>query len=118
MKLGPRGISPIPRPLRALIPIPTHKRSRPRRYGAENARVATLPTGESKGFGYVRFPDYELAEGACAAMNGAEIEGKKLRVSAGAARALRTSGAPGWAPSRGGILLTHAVHRSMPPALE
>ena len=53
------------------------------KFGAvSHARVVTYPSnGKSKGFGFVVMPNRPEAEAAIAAMNDAELMGRKLRVN-------------------------------------
>ena len=47
-----------------------------------SARVVTdRMTGRSKGFGFVEMPNAEQAEAAIAALNGAEMDGRPIRVN-------------------------------------
>ena len=47
-----------------------------------SARVVTdRSTGQSKGFGFVEMPDRETADKAINALNGEEVDGRKLRVN-------------------------------------
>lgn len=50
-------------------------------YGVKNVRLPTdRDTGRPKGFGYVEFEDIDGAKNAFAASNGAEIEGRAIRL--------------------------------------
>ncbi len=52
-------------------------------YGeVRSARVITdRETGRSRGFGFVEMEDNEAADSAIAALNGAELDGRPLRVN-------------------------------------
>ncbi len=43
-----------------------------------HCNIATKESGESRGFGVVKFPDMESAEAAVLKMNGAELEGRTI----------------------------------------
>ena len=47
----------------------------------ESAQVVRHPDGASRGFGFVKFADAEAAGRAAAAMNGAQVEGRRVRVN-------------------------------------
>jgi RNA recognition motif-containing protein len=47
-------------------------------------------TGRSKGFGFVEMPDDSAAEAAIKALNGAELDGRSMKVSEARPRERRT----------------------------
>ena len=62
-------------------------------------------TGQSKGFGFVEMPEQAEAEAAIAAMNGAQILGRPVRVNPARPREERPDRPPrreGRGPGRGG----------------
>ena len=94
----------------------------------ESARVVRNPDGSARGFGFVKFADREAAARAVASMNGAQVEGRRIKVNVageknaapagpGAPRppgmgmamgmAAGTGGAPGPPPMGMGLSLIH-----------
>ena len=61
--------------------------------------VADRATGQSRGFGFVTMGTREQAEGAMQAMNGADLDGRALKVNEAEERA---SGGGGGGGRRGG----------------
>lgn len=59
-------------------------------------------TGRSRGFGFVTFDDDEAGERAIAAMNGADLDGRPLRVNEAQERERRPGGGGGGG-GRGGF---------------
>lgn len=57
-------------------------------------------TGRSKGFGFVAFTDAESAQKAIDAMDGANVDGRKIRVNLAEARATKDRPSGGRPPSR------------------
>ena len=47
----------------------------------ESARVVRNPDGSARGFGFVKFADREAAARAVASMNGAQVEGRRIKVN-------------------------------------
>ncbi|MEM1032069.1 MAG: RNA-binding protein, partial [Myxococcota bacterium] len=58
-------------------------------------------TGRSRGFGFVTFTEPEPAQTAISEMDGAEVDGRRIRVNEAQERAPRRSGGPG-GPRGGG----------------
>ena len=79
----------------------------------ESARVVRNPDGSARGFGFVKFADREAAARAVASMNGAQVEGRRIKVNVAGKRTRRRRalGAPrppgmgmatwGWPRGRG-----------------
>ena len=62
----------------------------------ESAQVVRHPDGTPRGFGFVKFADQDAAQRAVAGMNGASVEGRRIRVSvAGEKSAAAQTGTPG-----------------------
>jgi cold-inducible RNA-binding protein len=70
------------------------------RFGAvaEAKVILDRDTGRSRGFGFVTFDDDSAAESAVASMDGAELDGRTVRVNEAHERAPRGPGGP---PGRG-----------------
>ncbi len=70
------------------------------------AVIQDRDTGRSRGFGFVTFSDVEAGRTAMTAMDGAELDGRSLRVNEAAERAPRGpgggGGGGGYSPSFGG----------------
>ena len=60
-------------------------------------------TGRSKGFGVVEMPDDAQGNAAIAALNGFDVQGRKLRVNAAQPREQRSGGFGGGGGGRGGF---------------
>ena len=59
----------------------------------ESAQVVRNPDGSARGFGFVKFADREAAARAVASMNGAQVEGRRVKVNvAGEKTAAPTGG--------------------------
>lgn len=72
-------------------------------YGVKNVRLPTdRETGRPKGFGYVEFEDIEGAKKAFEASNGAEIEGRNIRLDYSQPRDSSGGGGRGFGGDRGG----------------
>ena len=69
--------------------------------GVESVTIVTdRDTGQSRGFGFVEVATTEAANDAIAKLNGAQLDGRALRVEISKPSAPRTSGGP---RSRGGF---------------
>lgn len=67
------------------------------------AKVITdRETGRSRGFGFVTFTDVQSAQSALGAMNGAELDGRTLRVDSAEERNDRGGNRGGGGGGRGG----------------
>lgn len=64
--------------------------------------ITDRDTGRSKGFGFVQMSTDEEAEGAIAALNGQELEGRALTVNEARPQAPRSGGGGGGFRSSGG----------------
>ena len=67
---------------------------------SEAVVICDRDTGRSRGFGFVTFEDDEAADKAIAALNGAELDGRTIRVDV--AHAKERSGGGGGGGYRGG----------------
>ena len=56
-------------------------------YGASDVTVVTdMNTGRSRGFGFVTVPDQTVADACIAALDGADVDGRAIRVNVSVAR--------------------------------
>ena len=71
---------------------------------SEAVVISDRDTGRSRGFGFVTFEDDEAADKAIAALNGAELDGRTIRVDVAQAKQRNNGGGGrgGYGGGRGG----------------
>ena len=67
----------------------------------ESARVVRNPDGSARGFGFVKFADREAAARAVASMNGAQVEGRRIKVNVAGEKNAAPAGPGGRPPGMG-----------------